>query len=100
METHYLSPLFSPKSMVVFAGKADAPDGQTGYGRSIRAQLEQGGFAGPVTFLDVGMSGTLADLAQSRADLAIIALPNDELAFALQQVEQVLFALMCEHIFS
>ena len=84
METHYLSPLFSPKSIVVFAGKADAPDSQTGYGRSIRAQLEQGGFAGPVTFLDVGMSGTLADLAHSRADLAIIALPNEELAFALE----------------
>jgi acetyltransferase len=84
METHYLTPLFSPTSIVVFAGKADQPESQTCYGRSIRAQLEQGGYTGPVTFLDVGMSGTLSDLAQSRADLAIIALPNDELAFALE----------------
>ncbi|NGZ82797.1 bifunctional acetate--CoA ligase family protein/GNAT family N-acetyltransferase [Duganella aceris] len=84
METHYLTPLFAPQSIVVFAGKADQPETQTSFGRGIRAQLEQGGFAGPVTFLDVGMSGTLADLAQTRADLAVIALPNDELAFALE----------------
>ncbi|GJJ05095.1 acetyl CoA synthetase subunit alpha [Duganella rhizosphaerae] len=84
METHYLTPLFSPKSIVVFAGKADQPDSQTCYGRGIRAQLEQGGYTGPVTYLDVGMSGTLADLAHSRADLAVIALPNDELSFALE----------------
>ncbi|WP_426103586.1 GNAT family N-acetyltransferase [Massilia sp. TSP1-1-2] len=87
MENHYLTPLFSPRSIVVFAGKADQPElppSQTSYGRDIGAQLEQGGFTGPITFLDVGMSGTLTDLAQSRADLAVIALPNDELAFALE----------------
>ena len=87
METHYLSPLFSPKSIVVFAGHADQsgqPATQTNYGRGIRAQLEQGGFTGPVTFLDVGMTGTLTELAHSRADLAVIALPNEELAFALE----------------
>jgi acetyltransferase len=48
------------------------------------AQLKQGGFTGPIFFLDVGMSGTLGDLAHSRADLAVIALPNDEVAFALE----------------
>ena len=84
METHYLTPLFSPKSIVVFAGKADQPETQTSFGRGIRAQLEQGGFTGPVTYLDVDMSGTLADLAKTGADLALIALPNDELAFALE----------------
>lgn len=84
METHYLSPLFSPRSIVVFAGDASAPDTQTSYGRSIGAQLAQGGFSGPVTFLEVGMSGTLTDLAHSRADLAVIALPDADLAFALE----------------
>ncbi|MBP1206197.1 acetyltransferase [Duganella sp. 1411] len=84
METHYLTPLFSPKSIVVFAGDVDQPDTQTSYGRSIGAQLEQGGFAGPVTFLKTGMTGTLGDLAQSRADLAVIALPDQDLAFALE----------------
>lgn len=86
MDNHYLTPLFAPKSIVVFAGRDDQPDSQTqtSYGRSIRAQLEQGGFTGPVSYLDIGMTGTLADLAQSRADLAVIALPHDQLAFALE----------------
>lgn len=84
METHYLSPLFSPQSIVVFAGKTEQPDSQTSYGRSICAQLKEGGFTGPVSFLDTGMSGTLADLVQSRSDLAIIALPDEELVFALE----------------
>jgi acetyltransferase len=84
MEAHYLTPLFSPTSMVVFCGKEDQPDSQSSYGRGIRAQLEQGGFTGPVTYLDVGMSGTLSDLAHSRADLAVIALPNEQVAFALE----------------
>ena len=64
MESHYLTPLFSPSSIVVFAGDVDQPDTQTSYGRHIGAQLEQGGFAGPVTFLKIGMTGTLGDLAQ------------------------------------
>lgn len=84
MDTHYLTPLFSPKSIVIFAGDADQPDTQTSYGRAIRAQLAQGGFTGPVTFLQTGMTGTLTDLAQSRADLAVIALPDPDLAFALE----------------
>jgi acetyltransferase len=53
-------------------------------GRSICAQLRDGGYEGALTFLDVSMTGTLADLVHSRADLALIALPNDELAFALE----------------
>ena len=84
MQAHYLTPLFSPASIVVFCGKEDQPQSQSSYGRGIRAQLEQCGFSGPVTYLDVGMSGTLSDLAHSRADLAVIALPNDEVAFALE----------------
>ncbi len=84
MQAHYLTPLFSPASIVVFCGKEDQPQSQSSYGRGIRAQLEESGFSGPVTYLDVGMSGTLSDLAHSRADLAVIALPNDEVAFALE----------------
>ena len=84
MDKHYLTPLFSPNSIVVFAGKVDDPDSQTGYGRSITDQIRNSGFAGPVTFLDISMSGTLGDLAHSRADLAVIALPNEELVSALE----------------
>ena len=84
MDSHYLTPLFSPKSIVVFAGNADQPETQTSYGRNIGNQLAQGGFTGPITFLEVGMSGTLTDLAHARADLAVIALPDADLAFALE----------------
>ncbi|EIF33969.1 acyl-CoA synthetase (NDP forming) [Burkholderia sp. Ch1-1] len=84
MDKHYLTPLFSPNSIVVFVGKADEPDSQTHYGRAVSALIRESGFAGPVTFLDVGMTGTLGELAHSRADLAVIALPDDELPSALE----------------
>ena len=84
MDKHYLTALFAPASIIVFAGKLDAPEQQTGYGRAITAQIRGSGFAGPLTFLDIGMRGTLGDLAQSQADLAVIALPDDELADALE----------------
>ena len=35
MDNHYLTPLFAPKSIVVFAGRDDQPDSQTTYGRKI-----------------------------------------------------------------
>jgi acetyltransferase len=84
MDKHYLSPLFSPRSILVFAGDAAAPETQTAQARQVCERLKADGFAGPVTFLDIATSGTLGDLAQSHADLAIIALPNDQLARALE----------------
>jgi acetyltransferase len=47
---------------------------------ALRAQR----FTGTLTFLDIQTSGTLADLAQARADLAIIALPPKDVAPALE----------------
>lgn len=84
MDMHHLSPLFSPQSIVIFAGDTEAPDTQTTHARLLVRQLQSGGYAGPVTFLDINMRGTLADLAHSRADLAIIALPNAQIAAALE----------------
>ncbi|MDL2355956.1 MAG: bifunctional acetate--CoA ligase family protein/GNAT family N-acetyltransferase [Pseudomonadota bacterium] len=84
MDKHYLTALFAPASIVVFAGKPDAPDEQSAYGRGITAQIGASGFAGPVTFLDIDVRGSLGELAQSHADLAIIALPDAELARALE----------------
>jgi len=63
MDKHYLTPLFSPASIVVFAGDAERPDTQTALARALLANLQQGGFAGTVTHLDIHMTGTLADLA-------------------------------------
>jgi len=46
-------------------------------------------FSGTLQFLDIGASGTLADLAQARADLAIIALPPQDVAAALEVAGRV-----------
>jgi acetyltransferase len=89
MDKHYLTPLFSPGSVVVFAGNEKKPGGQTTFGRLITEQLRGGGYAGPVTFLDIGMTGTLSALAQSKSDLAIIALPNEQLKAALEVAARI-----------
>ncbi len=84
MDKHYLTPLFSPQSIVVFAGRLDAPDTQTAQAVALSEALRAQRFLGTLQFLDVQTSGTLADLAQARADLAIIALPPEDVASALE----------------
>ena len=84
MDKHYLTPLFSPQSVVVFAGQADDPATQTAQGATLREALRAQRFGGTLQFLDVQTSGTLADLAQTRADLALIALPPQDVAAALE----------------
>ena len=84
MDKHFLSPLFTPNSIVVFAGTLDDPAGQTLHGRALCEALRAQRFGGTLQFVDIHTSGTLADLAQTQADLAIIALPADEVAAALE----------------
>ncbi|MFI4939195.1 MAG: GNAT family N-acetyltransferase [Burkholderiales bacterium] len=84
MDKHYLTPLFSPRSIVVFAGNMAAPNALGPPARLVVEYLKSGGFTGTLTFLNIGMSGTLEDLAHLRADLAIIALPNEELLAGLE----------------
>lgn len=84
MDKHYLSPLFSPRSIVVFAGCTADSKPATKEAQLLVDHFRSGGFTGPLTYLHVGMSGTLSDLAQSRVDLAIIALPDNQLVAALE----------------
>ena len=84
MDKHYLSSLFSPESIVVFAGQADDPASQTSHARRLHEALRAQHYSGSLQFLDIRTSGTLADLAQARADLAIIALPPQDVAAALE----------------
>ncbi|MEY8689415.1 MAG: acetate--CoA ligase family protein, partial [Leptothrix sp. (in: b-proteobacteria)] len=84
MDRHFLSPLFSPNSIVVFAGNVEEPDKLTSQARAMVRELKSHSYEGQLTFMDIEMTGTLADLAQSRADLAIIALPADKMAAALE----------------
>jgi acetyltransferase len=86
MDRHYLTPLFSPRSMVVFAGPDGEPERQTPEARLLRAALAAapGQLQVPAQFLHVDTQGTLGELARSRADLALIALPAPELPAALE----------------
>ena len=88
MERHFLTPLFAPKAVVVFAGdrSTEAPKREA---QCLRQAFSDGTFKGIVTWLDIGMTGTLADLAQSRADLALIALPPDQIGAALEIVGRI-----------
>jgi len=83
VDRHFLTPLFNPRSVVVFAGD---PDGEapTRESRVLRTALAEGGYAGELTWLDIKTTGTLADLASSRADLALIALPAAQCLAALE----------------
>jgi acetyltransferase len=84
MDKHFLSSLFSPTSIVVFAGKAEEPETLTAQARVLHQAITAQRFTGKLIFLDIHASGTLADLAAVNADLAIIALPPSEVAAALE----------------
>ncbi|WP_313070256.1 bifunctional acetate--CoA ligase family protein/GNAT family N-acetyltransferase [Melaminivora sp.] len=89
MDKHYLTPLFNPGSVIVLAGSDDTPEALTPQARVLREAIRAQRYSGELTFLGVHTSGTLADLAQTRADLAVIALPPDELAAGLELAGRV-----------
>lgn len=78
MDKHFLQPLFNPASIVVFAGGLDPDTLEPGLAKNLADQLRCCGYAGELRFVDIRMSGTLAELARSRAELAVIALPTVE----------------------
>ncbi|MDD2609118.1 MAG: bifunctional acetate--CoA ligase family protein/GNAT family N-acetyltransferase [Giesbergeria sp.] len=84
MDNHYLTPLFSPQSIVVFAGQTDAPETQTPQARMLCEGLKAQRYSGSLQFLSTESTGTLAELAQTKADLTIIALPPEEISNALE----------------
>jgi acetyltransferase len=90
VDRHFLAPLFNPRSLVVFAGNPGDETAPTAEAQALRGTLgPDAGYAGTVTWLDIGMSGKLADLAQARADLALIALPPAQTAEALEIVGRI-----------
>ena len=84
MDKHFLTPLFAPESIVAFTGRADDPACRTALGEAVSGALRAQRFGGSLQFVDINTSGTLADLAQARADLAVIALPPHDVAAALE----------------
>ncbi len=89
MDKHYLNPLFSPDTIVVLAGNPSDQAGQTAQARLLQDALRAQRFKGTLVFLDTHTTGTLADLAQTTADLALIALPAQELAAALEVAARI-----------
>ncbi len=85
MDQHFLTPLFAPQSVAIFAGPADDPAQLTEQARLLHPALRAQRFTGTYRFIDIrATSGTLADLASAKADLAIIALPFDDIAPAIE----------------
>lgn len=84
MDQHYLTPLFSPRSIVVFAGQAGESEALSAHARALLKALKAQRYQGSLQFVDTQTSGTLADLAQVKADLALIALPPAEIAAAME----------------
>ncbi len=91
MDKHYLAPLFTPASIVVFGAEPAADDATPPFSQSqvLSAALRAQRFSGRLHFLDIRSTGTLADLAQSRADLAIIAMPPEQVAAALEAAGRI-----------
>ncbi|NMM79524.1 GNAT family N-acetyltransferase [Acidovorax sp. SRB_14] len=89
MDKHYLTPLFTPASIAVLAGSSEAPEQLTPQARAVHSALRAQKFKGTLQFLDVHTSGTLADLAQRRADLTVIALPAQDLPAALEVAARI-----------
>ncbi len=84
MDKHYLQPLLEPEVIVVFAARHADPTQQTAQGRALTESIRAQRYTGTIRFLDIGFTGTLAELSQTRADLAIIALPPKDIAAALE----------------
>ncbi len=84
MDKHFLTPLFAPRHIAVFAGSVGEQAAPTAQARQLLEALKAQQFSGRLTFLDIHTSGTLADLAQTQADLALIALPAQDVAAAME----------------
>ena len=84
MDKHYLTPLFQPEAIAVFVGKNDDPQHQIPQARALVESITAQRYSGKLIFIDPHTTGTLADLAQTRADLAIIVLPPEEALATLE----------------
>ncbi|MDE2432948.1 MAG: bifunctional acetate--CoA ligase family protein/GNAT family N-acetyltransferase [Burkholderiales bacterium] len=84
MDAHYLTPLFAPKSIVVFAQSKQADASANTLADTLMQSIKAQRYQGTLQFFDTQTSGTLADLVQVQADLGIIALPPAEVPAAIE----------------
>jgi len=84
MDAHYLAPLFAPRAIVVFAGSSNPEEATSPHATTLLQALKAQRFKGTLQFVSTQTSGTLADLMEIKADLAIIALPPSEVPAAIE----------------
>ena len=92
MDQHFLTPLFAPSSIAVFAGNAELRASDPAYRDAafLFDALTTQQYSGKFTFLDVDTTeGRLADLISTGADLAIVALPPERVEAALEAVGRI-----------
>ena len=88
MDKHYLSYLFTPKSIAVFTG---APrDGQgIDYSQALTEALGAQVFKGVVQYLDIYSPDTVLELGQVQAELAVLAVPPSDMLGALEMAARI-----------
>ncbi|MDO4769930.1 MAG: GNAT family N-acetyltransferase [Brachymonas sp.] len=87
MDRHYLTSLLAPSSVVVFAGSPAARENDPAYADAalLHEAITSANYSGRITFMDIDTTeGRLADLVHTGADLAVVALPHDKIATALE----------------
>ncbi len=87
MDQHYLTPLFAPSSIAVFAGNPELRESDPAYrdAKNLYEALTAQRYTGKFNFLDVDTTeGRLADLINTGADLALVALPPHKVMAALE----------------
>jgi acetyltransferase len=63
VDRHFLTPLFSPSAIVVFAGGRNADEVAHPQARMLLKAIQQQAFAGSIDYLDTEKIGTLSELA-------------------------------------
>ena len=89
MDKHYLTPLFQPKSIAVFINGSDGKEQQFHNAKALHEAISAHKFKGLITYLDIHAKGTLVELGKLQAELAIIALPPEEILAALDMAGRI-----------
>ena len=83
MDKHYLTPLFSPETVAVFAGRQDDDPHLTSHAKALHEALRAQRYTGRLVFVDLHTTGTLADLAQTRGSVILARIPDGGSAAAV-----------------
>lgn len=83
MDKHYLTALFQPQNVAVFSHASQPDDPTCTIAQPLLALLAQQSFTGKLIHVDLQASVNLNDMAHVHCDLAVIALPVEDIEHAL-----------------